>query len=42
LDLEAVFDYAPFVRFADVIVGRLDEIAPAVLSESRETPAATR
>jgi adenylosuccinate lyase len=42
LDLDAVFDYAPFVRFADVIVGRLDEIAPAVLSESRETPAATR
>jgi adenylosuccinate lyase len=28
LDLEAVFDYAPFVRYADEIVGRLQEIAP--------------
>jgi adenylosuccinate lyase len=27
LDLDAVFDYAPFVRWADVIVGRLDAIA---------------
>ncbi len=27
LDLEAIFDYAPFVRYADEIVGRLDEIA---------------
>ena len=26
LDLDAIFDYAPFVRFADEIVGRLDEI----------------
>jgi adenylosuccinate lyase len=25
-DLDAVFDYAPFVRYADVIVGRLDAI----------------
>ncbi|MGI8414302.1 MAG: adenylosuccinate lyase [Solirubrobacteraceae bacterium] len=28
LDLEAIFDYAPFIRYADEIVGRLDEIAP--------------
>jgi adenylosuccinate lyase len=27
LDLEAIFDYAPFVRYADEIVGRLDAIA---------------
>jgi adenylosuccinate lyase len=27
LDLEAIFDYAPFVRYADEIVGRLDVIA---------------
>jgi adenylosuccinate lyase len=27
LDLEEIFDYAPFVRYADEIVGRLDEIA---------------
>jgi adenylosuccinate lyase len=26
LDLDAIFDYAPFVRFADEIVGRLAEI----------------
>jgi adenylosuccinate lyase len=29
LDLEAIFDYAPFVRYADEIVGRLDQIVPA-------------
>ena len=28
LDLDAVFDYAPFVRNAAEIVARLDEIAP--------------
>ena len=28
LDLDAIFDYAPFVRYADEIVGRLDAIAP--------------
>ncbi len=28
LDLDAIFDYAPFVRYADQIVGRLDAIAP--------------
>jgi adenylosuccinate lyase len=28
-DLDAVFDYAPFVRYAGEIVGRLDAIAPA-------------
>jgi adenylosuccinate lyase len=27
LDLEAIFDYAPFVRYAEAIVGRLDQIA---------------
>jgi adenylosuccinate lyase len=27
LDLEAIFDYSPFVRYADEIVGRLGEIA---------------
>ena len=26
-DLDAIFDYAPFVRYADEIVGRLDQIA---------------
>ena len=30
LDLDAIFDYAPFVRYADEIVGRLDAIAPPV------------
>ncbi len=33
LDLDAIFDYAPYVRYADEIVGRLDEIAP-VTAES--------
>ena len=28
LDLDAIFDYAPFVRYADEIVSRLDAIAP--------------
>ncbi len=28
LDLDAIFDYAPFVRYADAIVGRLNAIAP--------------
>jgi adenylosuccinate lyase len=28
LDLDAIFDYAPFVRYAGEIVGRLDAIAP--------------
>ena len=27
LDLDAIFDYAPFVRYADEIIGRLDAIA---------------
>jgi adenylosuccinate lyase len=27
LDLDAIFDYAPFVRYADQIIGRLDAIA---------------
>ena len=29
LDLEAIFDYGPFVRYADDIVERLDEIVPS-------------
>jgi adenylosuccinate lyase len=29
LDLGSIFDYAPFVRYADEIVGRLDAIVPA-------------
>jgi adenylosuccinate lyase len=28
LDLEAIFDYGPYVRYAEEIVARLDEIAP--------------
>lgn len=28
LDLDAIFDYAPFVRYAGEIVGRLDELTP--------------
>jgi adenylosuccinate lyase len=28
LDLDRIFDYEPFVRYADEIVGRLDQIAP--------------
>jgi adenylosuccinate lyase len=28
LDLDQIFDYQPFVRYADEIVGRLDQIAP--------------
>jgi adenylosuccinate lyase len=28
LDLDAIFDYGPFVRYADEIVGRLDAITP--------------
>jgi adenylosuccinate lyase len=27
LDLDAIFDYAPFVRYAGEIVGRLDAIS---------------
>jgi adenylosuccinate lyase len=30
LDLDAIFDYGPFVRYADQIVGRLDAISVAV------------
>ncbi|MGZ4326314.1 MAG: adenylosuccinate lyase [Solirubrobacteraceae bacterium] len=29
LDLDSIFDYCPFVRYADEIVGRLDAIVPA-------------
>jgi adenylosuccinate lyase len=28
LDLETIFDYAPYIRYADEIVGRLDRIVP--------------
>jgi len=28
LDLDRIFDYEPFIRYADEIVGRLDQIAP--------------
>jgi adenylosuccinate lyase len=28
LDLDQIFDYQPFVRYAEEIVGRLDQIAP--------------
>ena len=27
LDLDAIFDYEPFIRYANHVVGRLDEIA---------------
>jgi adenylosuccinate lyase len=30
LELDAIFDYQPFVRYADDIVRRLDEIAPQI------------
>jgi hypothetical protein len=29
LDVDSIFDYTPFVRYADEIVGRLDAIVPA-------------
>jgi adenylosuccinate lyase len=29
LDLDSIFDYGPFVRYADEIVGRMDAIVPA-------------
>jgi adenylosuccinate lyase len=34
LDLDAIFDYAPFVRHADEIVGRLDAIDLGVVPEA--------
>ena len=34
LDLDAIFDYAPFVRYADEIVGRLDAIDLGVVPET--------
>jgi adenylosuccinate lyase len=40
LDLDRIFDYAPFVRYADEIVGRLDAIAPA-RRNAEVTPAVT-
>jgi adenylosuccinate lyase len=33
LDLDAIFDYSSFVRYADEIVGRLDAIAPRLPAE---------
>jgi adenylosuccinate lyase len=36
LDLDEIFDYAPFVKYADEIVGRLDQIsAPSVVGAGR-------
>ncbi len=35
LDLEALFDYAPFVRFAPEIVGRLEALAPVTAAAAR-------
>jgi adenylosuccinate lyase len=32
LDLDAIFDYEPFVRYADEIVGRLDQVGAAGLA----------
>jgi adenylosuccinate lyase len=34
-DIDAIFDYAPFVRYADQIVGRLDAIAPEPVRTTR-------
>jgi adenylosuccinate lyase len=34
LDLDAIFDYQPFVRYADEIVERLQEIAPSLTERS--------
>jgi adenylosuccinate lyase len=31
LDVDAIFDYGSYVRYADEIIGRLDEIAPVAL-----------
>jgi adenylosuccinate lyase len=33
LDLDRIFDPEPFVRYADEIVGRLDQIAPTSTQE---------
>jgi adenylosuccinate lyase len=38
LDLDKLFDYAPFVRYADQIVGRLDAIAEASGALARIDP----
>jgi adenylosuccinate lyase len=38
LDLAAIFDYAPFVRYADEIVGRLDQIASGWARSAPPTP----
>jgi adenylosuccinate lyase len=39
LDLDAIFDYGPFIRYADEIVGRLDRIAPAPPQATPPEPA---
>jgi adenylosuccinate lyase len=39
LDLDAIFDYAPYVRYADEIVARLDRIAPAADADARPADA---
>jgi adenylosuccinate lyase len=41
LDLDAIFDYEPFVRHASEIVGRLDEIAAPLEPELPLEPAAS-
>ncbi len=35
LDLDAIFDYAPYVRYGDEIVGRLDQIVAAPAAVTR-------
>ncbi|MGI8507024.1 MAG: adenylosuccinate lyase [Solirubrobacteraceae bacterium] len=39
LDLDATFDYEPFVRYADQIVGRLDAIVPLAETDGRQNQA---
>jgi len=39
LDLDEIFGYAPFVRYADEIVGRLDAIAPVTTGAAVTVPA---
>ena len=39
LDLDEIFDYRPYVRWSDVIVGRLDAIAAAEPQRDRPVPA---
>jgi adenylosuccinate lyase len=41
LDLDAIFDYGPYVRYADEIVARLDRIAPATDARREQAGAET-